>query len=408
MKKMFTKELKYNPVIILGGGVHGLGIVRSFQKTKIPVYVFSIDQDFIRFSRFCKIVKCPDPKTEEFISFLKNFCSVFDRKPVIFATSDLFLMTLVRNKVVLEEVAYVPTCNSELIDKLIEKRYLYDLAEKVGISYPKTKILPAEEISMSITKEMTFPLIIKPSVNITFEKFFGDKALFANNSEDLSHFINDVRMFNYVGPIVIQEYIPGDMTKLYTITSYVDQTHQIRGYSIGHKIRQYPAKTGTITSGLVEHVESILEMSKRFLFEVGFYGISNIEYKYDERDGLYKLMEINPRTGLWNLSVLESGINLPLMAYHDILGEKILDASNPEGRLIWAYTLYDMLISLHGYKRNGESEETLSFMQWRKSLTGCRRVDAIFKWNDPLPAIANTISLLTDVLKKMATKRHRR
>jgi len=396
---------KINTVIVLGGGINGLGIVRSFQKKNIPVFVLTAEKDFIRFSRFCKTDICPDPKTEDFVGFLYQYCKKISNKPVVFATADVFLIPLIRNKKKLEEVAYIPTCDQDLFDKLIEKTCLYRFAEEVGVACPKTKNLLAEEIDMTIADGMLYPLIVKPSVNITFQKTFGQKALLISTKDELSDFVRKVRSKSYKGPLIIQEYIPGDMTTLYTITSYADKNSQIRGYSIGHKIRQYPAKTGTITAGLVEHVEYIVEMSKRFIGAIGFYGISNIEYKYDKRDGLYKLMEINPRTGLWNLSVLESGINLPLMAYNDILGKAIYDESNPKVRLIWAYTVFDMLISIHGYKSNGDLEESLSFRQWRNSIKGCRKVDAIYRWNDPLPFIVNTIELIAYSIKKMVVKK---
>ena len=326
-------------------------------------------------------------------------------KPVLFATADIFLMPLIHHKKQLEEVAYIPTCEPELFDKLIEKKYLYAFAESVGVSCPKTKNLQAEELDDKVVDGMLYPLIIKPSVNITFQKTFGQKALLVKDDKELAGFIEEVKKHSYASPIIIQEYIPGDMTTLHTITSYVDKKHEIRGYSIGHKIRQYPAKTGTITAGLVDHVESILEMSKRFVKEVGFYGISNIEYKYDSRDGQYKLMEINPRTGLWNLSVLESGINLPLMAYRDILGQTIQDESNKEGKLIWAYTIFDLLVSLNGYKSSGEPEETLSYSQWRKSLKNYKKVDAIFKWNDPIPFIVDSSNLIVASIKRVLKKK---
>lgn len=390
-----------NPVIILGGNINGLGIVRSFQKTDIPVYVLIQQKDFISHSRFCKTVMCPDPKSEDFVGFLYQYCKGMTNKPVVFATADVFLIPLIRNKKRLEEVAYIPTCDQDLFDKLIEKKYLYQFAEQVGVACPKTINLLAEEIDMAITEGMLYPLIVKPSVNITFQKTFGQKALLMDTLEDMQQFIAEVRSKEYMGPLIIQEYIPGDMTTLHTITSYADKNGEIRGYSIGHKIRQYPAKTGTITAGLVEHVEPILEMSRRFVKSVGFYGISNIEYKYDERDGLYKLMEINPRTGLWNLSVLESGVNLPLIAYRDILGKPISDESNKEGKLIWAITLFDMLVSLRGYRSNGEAEYALSYKEWRKSLKGSRKVDAIFRWNDPMPSLVHTFGLLSYSIKKV-------
>ena len=398
------KNKQQNPVVILGGNINGLGIVRSFQKTSIPVFVLIHDKDFIRFSRFCKAFMCPDPQNEEFIPFLKSFCRSLPAKPIVFATSDVFLMPLIHSKKDLENEALIPTCEQELFDKLIEKKYLYSFAEQVGVDCPKTKCIQANQLNLKIEEDMRYPLIVKPSVNIIFRKVFGQKALLVNNKEELWSLIKKLDETKYDDSLIVQEYIPGDMTTLYTITSYVDKRHEVRGYSIGHKIRQYPAKTGTITSGLVEHVEDILEMSKRFVKEVEFYGISNIEYKYDERDGKYKLMEINPRTGIWNLSVLESGINLPLMAYNDILGRAIQDEYNKEGRLIWAYTIFDLLTSVNARSNQRDGATSISYKQWRSSLKGCRKVDAIFKWYDPMPSVINSINLLFYTFKKVVGK----
>ena len=47
---------------------------------------------------------------------------------------------------------------------------------------------------------------------------------------------------------------------------------------------------------------------------LGFYGIANTEFKLDIRTGEFKLIEINARSGMWNSSVLNSGINMPLLA----------------------------------------------------------------------------------------------
>jgi predicted ATP-grasp superfamily ATP-dependent carboligase len=398
------KEPMNNPVVILGGNINGLGIVRSFQETNIPVYVLIEEKDFISHSRFCKTVRCPQPSEIAFVDFLYQFCKGFKCHPVLFATSDAFLLPLIQNKKRLEKVSYIPTCDWEIFSKLIEKRFLYSFASSVGVACPKTIDVNSKVFNEHSVEGMLYPLIIKPSVNIVFRKTFGQKALLVKDNMELLSFIEKVKATGYEDTLIVQEFIPGDMTTLYTITSYADKLNEIRGYSIGHKIRQYPAKTGTITAGLVEHVPAILDMSREFVKKVGFYGISNIEYKYDSRDGQYKLMEINPRTGLWNLSVLESGVNLPLMAYNDILGKTIEDQCNEKGRLIWAITLFDMFVSLKGYRSNGEPEEALSYTQWRKSLKGCRKVDAIFRWNDPIPSLVHSYNLIWYSIKKVLHK----
>lgn len=70
MKKFAGK----NQVVILGGGTNALGIIRSFEKTKIPVIAMSWYHDYGMSSRFCRSVLCPDPlDSKKLVDFLVNF-----------------------------------------------------------------------------------------------------------------------------------------------------------------------------------------------------------------------------------------------------------------------------------------------------------------------------------------------
>ena len=139
-------------------------------------------------------------------------------------------------------------------------------------------------------------------------------------------------------PLIIQEFIPGSVENLYTITSYANRNHEIISYSIGHKIRQDPPFAGTITSGRIDNVPQILHLSRKLVKSAKCYGISNIEFKKDERDGQYKLMEINPRSGVWNYSVKASGINLPLISYKDYFGESFSKTNKSKNITSVSYT----------------------------------------------------------------------
>ena len=385
MKKNDNK----NKVVVLGGGINAMGIVRSFEKTDIPVIVFSWYKDSAMVSRFCKSGICPNPMDKQsLIDFLIDFGKKQSCKSILFATSDLFLMPVVEHKEKLSEFYHIPVCDWNILSKLIEKEYLYKFVGGLGIPCPKTiNVYNIEDFEV-IKRELALPLIIKPSVNINFSRLLGSKAFIIKSEEELEDIISRVSEANLCSEkIIVQEYIPGDPTELYTITSYANKEHEITGYSIGHKIRQFPPQTGTIVSGHVVHVEEILEHAEKFIKATKFYGISNIEFKKDSRDGSYKLMEINPRTGLWNLSVLESGVNLPMQAYNDVLGIPFEKSFNKNDELIWYIWLVDLFYAVWGNRKKGFHEYAISYREWRKSVRkkGVRSVDALFKWYDPLP-----------------------
>jgi biotin carboxylase len=82
----------------------------------------------------------------------------------------------------------------------------------------------------------------------------------------------------------------------------------------------------------------MVDAGLRFLAALGFHGISQVEFKRDPRDGRYKLMEINPRLFQWHGLAAACGVDLPRLAYCDLLGLPVPAAAmNGRGRR-WAIT----------------------------------------------------------------------
>ena len=76
----------------------------------------------------------------------------------------------------------------------------------------------------------------------------------------------------------------------------------------------------------------------RFLAALGYRGLSQVEFKRDPRDGRYKLMEINPRLYQWHGLAAACGVDLPRLAYCDLLGLPLPAASMNGGGKRWAIT----------------------------------------------------------------------
>jgi predicted ATP-grasp superfamily ATP-dependent carboligase len=117
-----------------------------------------------------------------------------------------------------------------------------------------------------------------------------------------------------------QEYIPGgDRTS-------VDGTRKDGATVFAfHKLR---LRTFKRTAGLATVSESApaaerMLRSAALLRKLGWWGALGIETMHDPRDGLDKLMEVNPRfpAQLWNRT--ELGINEPLLCVQIARGERV-------------------------------------------------------------------------------------
>ncbi len=380
------KEIEVNPVFILGSGINALGVIRSFAKIDLKPILINYYKDYAMYSRHTKWKICPYPHDSiQLLEFLINLSRKFPKPPVLFITSDIFLDFIIKNIRELEKHFLIPIPKIEPLQKLLVKETMYQVAESANVPCPKTLVIESFDNFKDVTKKVEYPFIIKPSINIGFSKIFNNKIVKVENKQEFREFMKTLNESPIRDEVyVIQEYIDGYVEDLYTITSYADKNHEVVGYSIGHKIRQYPPETGTITSGKIIHNAEILESARKFIKYAQFTGISNIEFKKDKSDGKFKLMEINPRTGLWNFSALKCGVNLPLMAYNEILGKNITPQFNHESSIIWLNTPVDLYYSVIANRKRNYKKYAISFPSWLKSIKG-KKVDASFSWKDPLP-----------------------
>jgi predicted ATP-grasp superfamily ATP-dependent carboligase len=98
---------------------------------------------------------------------------------------------------------------------------------------------------------------------------------------------------------------------------------------------------------------------------VGYRGILDIGWRYDARDGGYKLLDPNPRIGsTFRLFLDRSGMDVARYLYLDMTGQPLPPAEQREGRK-WLVEERD-LESCLDYAKEG----SLGVMQWARSFRG--------------------------------------
>ncbi len=61
-------------------------------------------------------------------------------------------------------------------------------------------------------------------------------------------------------------------------------------------------------------------LSKRLLRAVDYYGLAELEYKLDPRDGQYKLLDFNARTWGYHSLGGRAGVDFPYLLFADQIG----------------------------------------------------------------------------------------
>ena len=94
---------------------------------------------------------------------------------------------------------------------------------------------------------------------------------------------------------MLQEYIPGGDDSVWMFNGYFDRKSDcVLGFT-GQKLRQWPPHRGVTTLGICRHNPTVEDTTCRFMKAVGYRGVLDIGYRWDARDGLYKVPATSTR-----------------------------------------------------------------------------------------------------------------
>ncbi len=97
--------------------------------------------------------------------------------------------------------------------------------------------------------------------------------------------------------VVLQEYIPGPATRHYYVEGFVDSEGAVRIWFARQRLRMYPPDFGNSTYFASVHWTRSRAPSPPWtlLAHLQYRGIFSAEFKRDDRDGEFKLLEVNAR-----------------------------------------------------------------------------------------------------------------
>ena len=248
-----------------------------------------------------------------------------------------------------------------------------------NIPCPKTFV--ADETLTDLSKvDLTYPICIKPRTGYSAVGF-----RMIDNPEKLEHIVEATRE-KYGSPL-IQEYIP--QTDLqYKAELFVDKDGKIKSCCIFSKVRWYPIDGGSSTLNMSVHRPDIQESCEKLLKTINWRGYADIDLIQDPRDGVAKIMEINPRiTGSVKICYA-CGVNFSEQILQDYLGMPVTEYMYyPEGQYL-RYLHTDLLWFIKSPTRFTCKP---SWFNFRHS------VDQIWSAKDPLPWFTYTMANITKV-----------
>ncbi|GLQ12212.1 hypothetical protein GCM10007913_41450 [Devosia yakushimensis] len=272
-----------------------------------------------------------------------------------------------------------------------DKALTYQRATELGIAVPRIYTIGDDPAAIAAT--MQFPVVLKPTMRITLNRFTRAKAWRADNAAQFLELYAEALQLQGKEHIVVQEYIPGGGENQYSYAGLWWKGSPRASFA-ARRSRQFPLEF-SYTSTFVETVEQpdVIAKGEAFLTSIRHHGVCEIEFKRDPRSGDLKLLDVNPRPWSWFGLAQAAGVDFGAMLTTLSAGEMIAATAATPG-IGWMFLLRDVVVAVQllglGKLRLGDYLHSV----------GRTRTFATFSLRDPKPGLVELPLTALRLLKR--------
>jgi len=295
---------------------------------------------------------------------------------VVVPTTDFSAALLSKNKEELSRYAYIAVSDWDTFKIAMDKYETMKICMKNSIPCPKT-LLDVSSIEDILNSEISFPIVVKPRIGYGAIGFH-----IVESEQQLVNLLN--KMDIDLSSMIIQEFIPqSDMQ--YVVAIYVDDNNKVKTALVFSKNRWFPINGGASTLSITVDDDDIINNCKRLVELINWRGCADIDLIRDPRDGIAKIMEINPRTS-GNVKIcFEAGVDLARQILESACKEEVTEYKDYKKDIRLRCIHTDLLWFIKSKNRFRTKPSWFSLYKTK---------DQIFSIEDPLPWFSFTLQAI--------------
>jgi predicted ATP-grasp superfamily ATP-dependent carboligase len=371
-------------LVIYRGGYGDVAIARTLGRLGVPVYLIAQEgmATPVYSSRYWAEKHRWDfskPESES-IRFILDAGRAIQTnhgaRPLLLTVADWVSILIERHGDDLAEQFVFPRTAQPVIRKLANKWEMHLLANEHGVPTPTT-ICPNSRTDVDeFLETATFPIVLKPA-DPYLPRAPANKII--DSRRKLMEAV-DREMTR--GPLnfVLQEYVPGAAESVWMCNGYFGPDPTRTVVLTGKKLRQM-SSTGIASLAICLPNETVATQTRSLMQGVGYRGCVGIGYRYDERDGLYKLLDVNARvSAVFRLFRGSNDMDVVRICYLDLTNQAFPETTLRAGR---KWMLEDDVVTALTAVRHRH----LTLAQWLRSIRGVQELHW-FAADDPMPLLA--------------------
>ena len=298
---------------------------------------------------------------------------------LVVPTNDFAANILAIHKDEFSKFSYISVNSMEIFQIAKDKLQTMKICMDNRIPCPKTAMF--SDLSSFDDSGWIYPLVIKPRSSYGANGF--------NVVEDRESL---ERLFPLTekkfGAALVQEYVPQTSSQ-YQVELFMGRDGECKSFILMDKLRWYPINGGSSTINVTVKDENIKNDCITLMKALGWVGYASLDLIRDPRDGVAKILEINPRINGTVKICFTCGIDIALQFLEEAKGNDITEFPDyPTG----AYLRYIHMDVLWFLKSKNRFLAKPSFFSFKNT------VDEIFSWEDLKPFFVYSISCVKKLL----------
>ncbi|MFE2513874.1 carboxylate--amine ligase [Streptomyces mirabilis] len=333
----------------------GVGAIRSLGRLGIPMYAITEDRYTpAAASRYLRRAYVwPTTGTEEperLVEGLLRIGARIGRPTVLVPTDEEAAVLIAEHQEELGERFLFPRVDAKLPRRLASKQGLHELCVEHGIPSPAAAFPQSYEEIVAFAESARFPIVAKNR-----EAFVRRSQPAVNGTTRIATreaLLSLARDWGDQPGVILQEYLPREEAEDWIVHAYFDADSTPLAMFTGVKVRSWPPHAGMTANAYVVDNPELADLAARFIKQIGFSGVIDLDLRFDRRDGQYKLLDFNPRMGAqFRLFENESGIDVVRAMHLDLTGRTVPEGEQRAGH---RYIVENIdLPALLAYRRSG-------------------------------------------------------
>lgn len=365
----------------------GLQTARLLRACNIPVIGVASDRGHpcARTRTVTRVIEANTAGSES-IDALVRLGARLDRRAVLFPCTDASVLRVSGDRNRLEQWYHVVLPEHRLVERLADKVLFATLAADLGLPTPVTRVVANRVGLDDAARHVPFPCLMKPARKTpAWDRHAPGKVLRADTGADLVELYE--RHSGLADQFVIQQWIDGPDTELYTCNGYFDERAEPLTTFVTRKIRQWPPGAGTGCLGEEVRNDEVRDLTVKLFRNARFHGLGYLEVKRDQKSGTYFLIEANVGRPTGRSATAEAaGVPLLHTMYCDALGLPLPTGREQAYRGVkWIYWRKDLGAAVHQWRAGH-----LTVREWWASVRGPKTC-AVSSLTDPLPFLTDVV-----------------